>query len=236
MKHSLGISNFLENEAAQSCPTLWDLMDCSLPSSSVHGIFQSIVLEWIAISFSRGSSRPRDRTRVFRIVDRRFTAWATREVPFYCFLLFFRIDHWGRLSYLSLLFFRTLHSNRYIFPFLLCFSLLLFALLTQLQSRSAHFREKAPERKCNSFPSPKGYPTQTEDKLAYPREKAHKGDTVTFLAVYTRVTPYCPPTDAGTAVVLGNLKQQVLGQDEVLRTSSWVSCYDHCHKPAAWLR
>ena len=48
-------------------------MDCSLPSSSVHGIFQAIVLEWIAISFSRGSSQPRDQTQVSRIVDRRFT-------------------------------------------------------------------------------------------------------------------------------------------------------------------
>ena len=56
-------------------------MDCSLPGSSVHGIFQAIVLEWIAISFSRrGSSQPRDRTRVSHIVDRCFTIWATREV------------------------------------------------------------------------------------------------------------------------------------------------------------
>ena len=49
-----------------------DPMDCSLPSSSIHGIFQAIVLEWIAISFSRGSSQPRDRTQVSCIVDRRF--------------------------------------------------------------------------------------------------------------------------------------------------------------------
>ena len=42
-----------ESEVAQSCPTLCDPMDCSLPGSSVHGIFQAIVLEWIAISFSR---------------------------------------------------------------------------------------------------------------------------------------------------------------------------------------
>ena len=55
-------------------------MDCSLPGSSVHGIFQAIILEWIAISFSSGSSWPRDRTRVSHIVDRRFTVWATREV------------------------------------------------------------------------------------------------------------------------------------------------------------
>ena len=59
-----------ESEIAQSCPTLSDPMDCSLPGSSVHGIFQAIVLEWIAISFSRGSSRPRDQTQVSCIVDR----------------------------------------------------------------------------------------------------------------------------------------------------------------------
>ena len=41
-----------ENEAAQSCPTLCDPMDCSLPGSSVHGIFQARVLEWGAIAFS----------------------------------------------------------------------------------------------------------------------------------------------------------------------------------------
>ena len=64
-----------ESEVAQSCPTLCDPVGYSLPGSSVHGIFQAIVLEWIAISFSRGSSQPRDQTRVSRIVDRRFTIW-----------------------------------------------------------------------------------------------------------------------------------------------------------------
>ena len=53
-----------ESEVTQSCPTCCNRMDCSLPGSSVHGIFQAIVLEWIAISFSRGSSQPRDWTWV----------------------------------------------------------------------------------------------------------------------------------------------------------------------------
>ena len=66
-------------EVAQSCPTLCDPMDCSLPGSSVHGIFQARVLEWVAISFSRGSSQPRDQTWVFHIVGRCFTVWITRE-------------------------------------------------------------------------------------------------------------------------------------------------------------
>ena len=55
-------------------------MDCSPPGSSVHGIFQVWRLEWVAISFSRRSSWPRDWTWVSWIVDRCFTIWATREV------------------------------------------------------------------------------------------------------------------------------------------------------------
>ena len=58
---------------AQSCPTLCDPMDCSLPRSSTHGILQARILEWVAISFSRRSSQPRDRSRVSRTVGRRFT-------------------------------------------------------------------------------------------------------------------------------------------------------------------
>ena len=53
-----------ESEVTQSCPTLCDPMGLNLPGSSVHGIFQARVLEWVAISFSRRSPRPRDRTRV----------------------------------------------------------------------------------------------------------------------------------------------------------------------------
>ena len=69
------------SEVAQSCPTLCDPMGCSLPCSSIHGIFQARVLEWVAICFYRGSSQPRDRTWISRIVGRRFTVWATREIP-----------------------------------------------------------------------------------------------------------------------------------------------------------
>ena len=70
-----------ESEVAQSCPTLCNSMDCSLPLSSVHGIFQARVLEWVAISFSRGSSQPRDGTWVSCIVSRWVTPiWAAREV------------------------------------------------------------------------------------------------------------------------------------------------------------
>ena len=59
--------------------TIWDPMDWSLPSSSIHGIFQARGLEWVAISFSRGSFRPRDWTQVSYTAGRFFPNWATRE-------------------------------------------------------------------------------------------------------------------------------------------------------------
>ena len=50
------------SKSLQLCPTLCNPMDCSPPGRSVHGILQARILEWAAIPFSRGSSRPRDRT------------------------------------------------------------------------------------------------------------------------------------------------------------------------------
>ena len=60
-------------ELLQSCLTLRSPMDCSLPGSSVSGIFPAGILKWIAISFSRGSSRPRDRTCVSHTAGGFFT-------------------------------------------------------------------------------------------------------------------------------------------------------------------
>ena len=68
------------SEFAPSCLTLWDPLDYSPPGSSICGIFLARILEWVAISFSRGSSLPRDWNRVSCIVGRCFTIWATREV------------------------------------------------------------------------------------------------------------------------------------------------------------
>ena len=85
-----------ESEVAQSYLTLCNPRDCSLPGfsfvhgfsrqeyinlpgSSIHGIFQARILEWVAIFFSRWSSQPRDQTLVSRITGRRFTLWANRE-------------------------------------------------------------------------------------------------------------------------------------------------------------
>ena len=61
------------------CLTLCDPMDYRFPGSSVHETLQARILEWVAISFSRGSSQPRNRTQVSCIVGRFLTIWATRE-------------------------------------------------------------------------------------------------------------------------------------------------------------
>ena len=57
----------------QLCLTLCNPMDCNLPGSSVHGILQARILEWVAMPFSRGSSQPRDPTQVSHIAGRFFT-------------------------------------------------------------------------------------------------------------------------------------------------------------------
>ena len=64
-----------------SCVWLCDLLDCRPAGSSLYGILQARILEWVAIPFSRGSSWPRDQTQVFHISGRFFTIWATREAP-----------------------------------------------------------------------------------------------------------------------------------------------------------
>ena len=82
-------------------------MGCSLPGSSVHGILQARILEWITIPFSRGSSWLRDRTQVFCIAGKFFTVWAIREAQsvksyrlrkglFFFFFFFFSKEHLQR--------------------------------------------------------------------------------------------------------------------------------------------
>ena len=74
-------------------------MDCNLPGSSVHGIFQARILEWVAISFFRGSSRPRDRTQVSHIVGRLFTIWARPSLGAYSNSC--PLSHWCHPTVLS---------------------------------------------------------------------------------------------------------------------------------------
>ena len=71
----------ISSAVSQSCLILCDPMDCSPLGSSVHGILQARILEWIAIPFSRVFAWPRDQTLVFCTAGRFFTGWVTREAP-----------------------------------------------------------------------------------------------------------------------------------------------------------
>ena len=71
----------------QSCPTLGDPMDHSMPGYSVHWLSQATILEWIAIPFSQGYSQSRDWTCVPCIAGRFFTIWITRKTLFLCLIL-----------------------------------------------------------------------------------------------------------------------------------------------------
>ena len=69
---------------AQSCPALCNSMDCGLSGSSIHGILQARVLEWVAIPVFRGSSQPKDWTQFSCFAGRFFTVWVTGEAQFSC--------------------------------------------------------------------------------------------------------------------------------------------------------
>ena len=75
---SIALNLWVLCSVARSCLTLCDPMDFT-----VHGILQARILEWVAVSFSRGSYQPRDQTQVSRIAGRFFTIWATREAQEY---------------------------------------------------------------------------------------------------------------------------------------------------------
>ena len=77
------IHKMLGTQSLHSCLTLCDAMDCSPPGSSNHGIFLGRILEWVAISSSRGSSQPRDQTQVSHIAGRLFTIRATQLIPMF---------------------------------------------------------------------------------------------------------------------------------------------------------
>ena len=61
------------------CLTLCNFMNCNPPGSSVHGILQTRILEWVAVSYSRGSSQPRDQIQISGTAGIFFTTWATRQ-------------------------------------------------------------------------------------------------------------------------------------------------------------
>ena len=80
----------------QLCPTLSDPMDRSPSFSSLCGILQARILEWVAMPSSRGSSWPRDGTQVSRIAGGFFTVWATRETQYEIPLFNSSLSAWGK--------------------------------------------------------------------------------------------------------------------------------------------
>ena len=84
---------------AQLYPTLCNCMDWSPPGSSIHGILQARILEWVARLSSRGSSQLRDWNQVSHIAGRFFTVWATREAP-KAALLFLKYFYYFRVTIL----------------------------------------------------------------------------------------------------------------------------------------
>ena len=107
-----------ESEVAQSCPTLSDPMDCSLPGSSVHGIFQARVLEWVVIAFSVNTAvtallkynpiikKPGEESEIFRPqifdTDLNFQTDLPQATQQLCFPLFLHLITWKGMRSLAL--------------------------------------------------------------------------------------------------------------------------------------
>ena len=115
-------------------------MDCSPPGSSVRGIFQARVLEWVAIPFSRGSCWPRDQTLVSCIVGRFFTSWATSA-----YVLFFFLPKRH-----ALLFFSPSSSILKSYPAQILLLLWNFCSAQLIHQRNQNIRNPRPEGTWNS--------------------------------------------------------------------------------------
>ena len=124
--------NLGESEVIQ-CPILF-----YLPHSSIHGIFQARVLEWVAISFFTVSSQRRDQTWVSHIVGRCFTIWATREFR-WGGIQTFRPQQLLLEYYIFLHFFFSLSSNLSFYPMNLLCSWIMFWLFSPSFCQSLSF-------------------------------------------------------------------------------------------------
>ena len=112
-----------------SCLWLCDTIDCSLPGSSVHGISQARILQWVAISFSRGSSQPRDQTQVSYIAGRHFTVRATRKAQH-------PLDHWKT---------KRVPEKHLFLPYWLCQSLWLCGSQQTVENSSRDGNTRPPD-------------------------------------------------------------------------------------------
>ena len=110
---------------AQSCLTLCDPMDCSLPASSAHGILQARILEWVAIPFSRRSSQPKDQTQVSYTAGRLFTIQAIRVSVCVCVCVCVCVRAFS-YSFLIFLIEPFLKSLLNLLQYYFCFCVLVF--------------------------------------------------------------------------------------------------------------
>ena len=92
---------------AQSCLPLWDTVDCSEPDSSVHGISQARIVEWVAISFSMGSSWLRNQTCISCIGRHILYHWATWKAQISCYKFINWTEFWNKY-YIFLVFLEKL--------------------------------------------------------------------------------------------------------------------------------
>ena len=150
----------------QWCPTLGGPKDCRLPGSSVHGIFQTRILEWVAISFSRRSSWPRDGTFISCISRWILYCWATREDLFLLlhkicshlqstssFVTYLRISPaiYVCAIFLTLILFSGANTHRatnsvFLFPFQFLSSPSFISYLKQISSSQPH-----PNHSCQGY-------------------------------------------------------------------------------------
>ena len=211
---------------AQSCPTLCNPMNCSLPGSSVHGILQARILEWVAIPFSKGSSQPRDWTCVSyigRCIDR-------------CIL-----DHCTAPEKPHKLIYEGIKNNYSIWR---CRYSPLYSCLFPQFNRHKSLKEKcvptsywqengdqkqtcklqfATQRTALDFKGNHGQPIYRNDYLLEPRTVMEAGPSVFLGEVVVHVGYHRPvfPWDAGLLPPDQGTLQEGCGKSSILARSNW---------------
>ena len=127
---------------SQSWPTLCNPVDCSLPGSSVHCILQARILQWVAISFFRGSSQPRDWTWFSCIAGRFFNVWTIREATFQFWFFSHVLTNLTHLQPTQpLLIISIEQSNMWLNPFIFFFSICSVTIMKSPWGRSLCFND-----------------------------------------------------------------------------------------------
>ena len=193
----------------QSSPTLCDSMVCSAPGSSVHGILQERIVEWVAISISRGSFWPRNLTQVSRTAGRLFTGLVTRE--FLCFEIL-----WWFFPYISMNW-----PQEYMCPHPPEPPLTSFPTLSLLVSKWSNVTSHLPQNtfyisggenfRCSPWPS--GERFWEGERLLMPLKSCQREDASAHLPwLYSMVKSLrvISPTDIALASIINSILQPQL--------------------------